>query len=71
MKLLAQELIKEEDYVLDYNGRNPIPLKDLLLFDPYINANTELLSELFSKKHSLDEQVRGRVLQKGEASLND
>ena len=57
--------------MLDYRGRNPIPMKDLLLFDPYSDASTELLSELFSKKHSLDEQIRGKVLQKGEAGLKD
>jgi len=49
--------------VLDYRGRNPLPVKDLLLFDPHTTSR-ELLSELFSEKHSLDEQVRGQVLEK-------
>ena len=47
--------------VLDYRGRNPFPMKDLLLFDPQATASRELLRELFSKKHSLDEQVRSQV----------
>ena len=40
--------------VLDNTGRNPFPMKDLLLFDPNSDTRTELLSELFSEKHSLD-----------------
>jgi len=65
-------LNKEADNVLDPRGRNPLPMKDLLLFDPSSHASRELLRELFSEKHSLDEQVRGQVLQmllEGELSL--
>ena len=39
-------------------------MKDLLLFDPQTTTSRELLSELFSEKHSLDEQVHGQVLEK-------
>jgi len=61
---IARATVKEESNVLDYRGRNPLPVKDLLLFDPQTTTSRELLSELFSEKHSLDEQVRGQVLEK-------
>ena len=69
---IASAAINREANVLDYSGRNPFPVKDLLLFDPQTTASRELLRELFSEKHSLDEQVRGQVLEKlleGEADL--
>ncbi|MDD9817059.1 MAG: hypothetical protein OXU61_02825 [Gammaproteobacteria bacterium] len=61
---IARATVEEEANVLDYRGRNPFPVKDLLLFDPQSITSRELLSELFSEKHSLDKQVRGRVLEK-------
>ena len=61
---VARATIKEADNVLDCRGRNLFPVKDLLLFDPQTTTNRELLSELFSEKHSLDEQVHGQVLEK-------
>ena len=39
-------------------------MRDLLLFDPQTTTSRELLTELFSEKHSLDEQVHGQVLEK-------
>ena len=69
---IAIATVKEADNVLDNRGRNPFPVKDLLLFNPKTTASRELLRELFSEKHSLDEQVRGQVLEKlleGEAGL--
>ena len=71
---IARATVKDAPNVLDYGGRNPFPMKDLLLFDPYCDTSTELLSELFSERHSLDEQVRGgvlRMLPEGEAGLKD
>ena len=70
---IARATVKDAPNVLDYGGRNPFPMKDLLLFDPYCDTSMELLSELFSEKHSLDEQVRDEVLRKlseGEAGLS-
>ena len=69
---MARARVKEANNVLDNTGRNPFPMKDLLLFDPYNDTSTELLNEIFSEKHSLDEQVRGQVLRKlleGEADI--
>ena len=51
---------KEEAKALDQRGKKFIPVQDLLLFDPH--TNTELLRELFSEKHSLDEEMRSQVL---------
>ena len=51
----------EEANALDQRGRNPVPVEDLLLFDPY--TSSELLRELFSEKHSMDETVRSQVLE--------
>ena len=54
----------EEANALDQRGRNTIPVQDLLLFDPCnIVTSRELLMELFSEKHSMDETVRIRVLE--------
>ena len=53
--------VKQEVNVLDRRGWNPIAVQDLLLFDPY--ASTNLMSELFSTKHSIDEKVRSQVLE--------
>ena len=53
----------EEANALDQRGRNPLPFQDLLLFDPYTtDTSSELLRELFSEKHSMDETVRSQVL---------
>ena len=70
---IARATVKGKANVLDCRGRNPFPMKDLLLFDPH-TTSMELLSELFSEKHSLDEQVRGQVLQmllEGELNLKN
>ena len=54
----------EEANALDRSGLNPIPAQDLLLFDPCsTDTSTELLRELFSEKHSMDETVRSQVLE--------
>ena len=69
---IARARVKEANNVLDNTGRNPFPMKDLLLLDPYNDTSTELLNEIFNEKHSLDEQVRGQVLRKlleGEADI--
>ena len=53
----------EEANALDQRGRNPVPVQDLLLFDPYsTDTSPELLRELFSEKHSMEETVRSQVL---------
>ena len=62
---IARVIVKGETNVLDQKGRNPVSLQDLLLFDC---CNTEifgleLLSELFSENHSMDETVRSQVLE--------
>ena len=51
---IARTIIKGEENALDQRGRHPIPVQDLLLFDP--DTNTELLTELFS------ETVRSQAL---------
>ena len=69
---IGSATVEGADNVLDNRGRNPFPVKDLLLFDPQATANRELLRELFSEKHSLDWLVHGHVLEKlqeGEAVL--
>ena len=54
----------EEANALDRSGRNPIPVQDLLLFDPHsTDTATELPRELFSRKHSMKETVRSEVLE--------
>ena len=56
--------VKKTANVLDRRGRNPIPVQDLLLFDPHsTDTSPEVLKELFSGKHSMDETVRHQVLQ--------
>jgi len=61
---IARVTVNQAANVLDCRGRTPFPVKDLLLFDPQTTTSRELLSELFSEKHSLDEQVHGQVLEK-------
>ena len=54
----------EEANALDQRGRNPLPVHDLLLFDPHsTDTSPELLRELFSENHSMDETVRTQVLE--------
>ena len=54
----------EETNALDRSGRNPIPVQDLLLFDPNTtDTSTGLLRELFSRKHSMKETVRSELLE--------
>ena len=60
---IARVTVTREENALDQRGRNPIPVQDLLLFDPCnTDSNTELLRELFSEKHSMDETMRSQVL---------
>ena len=61
---IARATVEEAANVLDYRGRNPLPVKDLLLFDPHTTTSRELLCELFNEKHTLDDQVRGQVMEK-------
>ena len=61
---IARVIVTREENALDQRGRNPIPILDLLLFDPSnTNTSPELLRELFSEKHSVDETVRNQVLE--------
>ena len=54
---------EEEANALDHGGRSAIPVQDLLLLDPCnTDTNTQLVRELFSGKHSMDETVRTQVL---------
>ena len=57
---IARAIFKGEENALDQRGRHPIPVQDLLLFGP--DTSTELLKELFSDKHSMDETVRSQAL---------
>jgi len=61
---IARATVEEAENVLDYRGRNLFPVKDLLLFDPQATTSREMLRDIFSEKHSLDEQVRDQVLEK-------
>ena len=61
---IADATVKGANNVLDNRGIYTYPVKDLLLFDLQSTTSRELLRELFSEKHSLDEQVRGQVLEK-------
>lgn len=58
---IARVIIEGTTDALDRTLKNPIPLKNLLLFDTY--TSTELLRELFSEKHSMDEETRSQVLE--------
>ena len=58
---IARVIIEGTTHALDRTLKNPIPLKDLLLFDTY--TSTGLLRELFSEKHSMDEEMRSQVLE--------
>ena len=50
--------------VLDRRGQNPLPVQDVLLFDPCgTDTSTNLLEELFGRKHSMDEKVKSQVLE--------
>ena len=54
----------EETNALDHSGRNPIPVQDLLLCDPCTtDSSTGLLRDLFSEKHSMDEEARKQALE--------
>ena len=64
---IARMIARRAVNVLDQRGRNPVPVQDLLLFDPYstdtsTETSPELLRELFSEKHSIDEAVRSQAL---------
>ena len=58
---IARVIIEGTTDALDRTLKNPIPLKDLLLFDTY--TSTGLLRELFNEKHSMDEEMRSQVLE--------
>ena len=61
---IARMIARRAVNVLDQRGKNPIPVQDLLLFDPHTtDTSSELLRELFSEKHSMDETVRSQVLE--------
>ena len=61
---IARVTVTREKNFLDQRGKNPIPVQDLLLFDPHsTDTSSELLRELFSEKHSMDETVRSQVLE--------
>ena len=58
---IAKVIIKGTTDVLDRTLNNPIPFQDLLLFDT--STSIELLREIFSKKHSMDKEIRSQVLE--------
>ena len=61
---IARMIVQGKVNVLDRRGRNPISVQDLLLFDPSnTDTSPELLRELFSEKHSMEETVRSQVLE--------
>ena len=61
---IARMIARRAVNVLDQRGRNPISIQDLLLLDPYTtDTSSELLRELFSENHSMDETVRTQVLE--------
>ena len=53
-------IVEGTTHALDRTLKNPIPFQDLLLFNTC--TSIELLREIFSKKHSMDEEVRSQVL---------
>ena len=58
---IARVKVKGAANALDHGGKNPVSVQDLLLYNT--NTSTELLRELFSEKHSMDETVRSQVLE--------
>ena len=60
LTVIARAIIEGTTDVLDRTVQNPIPFQDLLLFDTC--TSIDLLREIFSKKHSMDEEVRCQVL---------
>ena len=62
---IARVTVTREENSLDQRGKNPMPVQDLLLFDPHTTdtGSPGLLRELFSEKHSMDETVRIQVLE--------
>ena len=61
---IARVIVDRAENALDQRGRNPIPVQDLLLFDPLnIVNNTELVHELFSEKRLMDKTLRSQVLE--------
>ena len=61
---IARAKVKGQENALDQRGRNPMTVQDLLLFHPSNNeTSTEQLSELFSRKHSMDETMRTQILE--------
>ena len=58
---IARVEVKGAANALDHGGKNPVSVQDLLLYNT--NTSTELLRELFSEKHSMDETVRSQVLE--------
>ena len=61
---IAKVFVEKAEKALDQRGRNPISIQDLMLFDPYTtDTSPELLRELFSEKHSMDETLRTQVLE--------
>ena len=68
---IAMVTISKEGNALDRENQNPIPVQDLLLFNPYnFGTNAELLRELFSEKHSIDVTVRRQVLKSESEELH-
>ena len=61
---IARTTLKGEECALDQKGRNPVPVQDLLLFDPYsTDTSTELLRNIFGGKHSVDEEMKSHALE--------
>ena len=58
---IARVIIEGTTHALDRTLKNPIPFQDLLLLDTC--TSIELLIEIFSKKHSMDEEIRSQVLE--------
>ena len=61
---IARAIVEGKADALDRTIKNPLPLQDLLLFDTSNTyTSTELLREIFSKEHSMDEEMRSKVLE--------